>query len=513
MIRVCLHTGLAVLLSASALAQSDASVDVYSIPHVTVVDGVYHVATQTLEMNGGSTSMPVNTQVIYNNTCPTPYFASALNGTTWVDDGRIPTSNSPVPNNGTLNNYRVNKFQIGYCTRDLAGVFSIRVRFWQSLLQNTTTCTSLAGAGVPTADFTLTGVPGAPTVGTLTCYILDIDLTGGFEFCMQGDADGSFNADAFQDGFGWGATLLGQTGADVPSTGGFIMAGVIPPGAGTAVPCPVGEGTYYNTPGAVTATGLGNDLTVWREGMGGQSTVCTTFGSGRQGFHLKIWADVDDCTTCPGNPNADGDGAPDCIDGCPDDPNKIAPGQCGCGTPDDDSDSDGTADCNDICPHDAGQATCGFCFCDSISPAQSPPCNNGGDVGHGCKNSKTGSTGALLTSTGGVSVATNDLVLTTSGMMAGSFSVFLQGTRQVNSGMGGLSSAYDGLACVEGSLVRLGRFGTLNGSNSVGNIASLGAIPPAGGTFHYQTVYRNQVLFCTPATLNTSNAVAVHWQP
>jgi hypothetical protein len=40
------------------------------------------------------------------------------------------------------------------------------------------------------------------------------------------------------------------------------------------------------------------------------------------------------------------------VDLCPSDPNKSAPGQCGCGNPDTDTDNDGTADCNDNCPAD-----------------------------------------------------------------------------------------------------------------------------------------------------------------
>ncbi|MBX2984279.1 MAG: T9SS type A sorting domain-containing protein [Flavobacteriales bacterium] len=73
---------------------------------------------------------------------------------------------------------------------------------------------------------------------------------------------------------------------------------------------------------------------------------------------------------CPDDPNklepgacgcgipdtdTDGDGTADCIDGCPTDPNKIAPGACGCGIPDIDSDGDGIADCIDSCPSLPGE--------------------------------------------------------------------------------------------------------------------------------------------------------------
>ena len=51
----------------------------------------------------------------------------------------------------------------------------------------------------------------------------------------------------------------------------------------------------------------------------------------------------------PGLPNTDtdGDGMPDCVDGCPDDPEKTDPGTCGCHVPDTDSDDDGTPNCID----------------------------------------------------------------------------------------------------------------------------------------------------------------------
>ncbi|MFH1723766.1 MAG: PKD domain-containing protein [Elusimicrobiota bacterium] len=50
-------------------------------------------------------------------------------------------------------------------------------------------------------------------------------------------------------------------------------------------------------------------------------------------------------------------------DACPDDPDKTAPGACGCGVPDTDSDGDGTADCIDDCPADLGKTEPGICGC------------------------------------------------------------------------------------------------------------------------------------------------------
>jgi parallel beta-helix repeat protein len=53
-------------------------------------------------------------------------------------------------------------------------------------------------------------------------------------------------------------------------------------------------------------------------------------------------------------PDSDGDGTPDVCDNCPEDPNKVEPGECGCGVPDtnDDKDADGIPDCIDTCPNE-----------------------------------------------------------------------------------------------------------------------------------------------------------------
>lgn len=73
---------------------------------------------------------------------------------------------------------------------------------------------------------------------------------------------------------------------------------------------------------------------------------------------------ADACDDCPDNPDlialgacgcdstdSDNDGIFNCIDGCPNDPLKTAPGLCGCGVSDTgDADGDGVPDCTDQCP-------------------------------------------------------------------------------------------------------------------------------------------------------------------
>jgi hypothetical protein len=59
----------------------------------------------------------------------------------------------------------------------------------------------------------------------------------------------------------------------------------------------------------------------------------------------------------------DNDGVPNCIDGCPVDPNKTSPGICGCGVADTNTDNDALPDCIDQCPLDPNKLFPGSCGC------------------------------------------------------------------------------------------------------------------------------------------------------
>ncbi len=98
----------------------------------------------------------------------------------------------------------------------------------------------------------------------------------------------------------------------------------------------------------------------------------------------------------------DNDGTPNCNDGCPNDANKIAPGQCGCGSAEpstvcndnnactindviqancacsgtfQDTDGDGTCNANDGCPNDPAKIAPGQCGCNAPEPGTA--CDDG----------------------------------------------------------------------------------------------------------------------------------------
>lgn len=162
-----------------------------------------------------------------------------------------------------------------------------------------------------------------------------------------------------------------------------------------------------------------------------------------------------------------------------------------------------------------------FCFGDG-SGTQCPCGNNSPlGLGRGCENSNPLNDGAKLSavdSSGNpgpsVSVTANDLHLKSEGMMPGTIFLIRQGTATVSGGLGAWSSLYDGLDCVGGTVVRLGRATTGAGTNTFFGVAGVAGLQAVAQTLYYQAEYRNAfALFCPSATWNTTNALQICWTP
>jgi hypothetical protein len=120
------------------------------------------------------------------------------------------------------------------------------------------------------------------------------------------------------------------------------------------------------------------------EGIGGCEPLCEF----QQCFGRACREEVSDgcggTFTCGVNIDNDEDGVNCLSDACDNDPDKIAPGACGCGTPDEDTDSDGTLDCNEECDNDPDKTEPGVCGCGA---ADTDTDNDGtADCNDGCDN-------------------------------------------------------------------------------------------------------------------------------
>ncbi len=151
-------------------------------------------------------------------------------------------------------------------------------------------------------------------------------------------------------------------------------------------------------------------------------------------------------------------------------------------------------------------------FCHGDGDVIACPCGNNGTPGNGCANSAFAS-GASLSATGVASVASDSVSLNAANM-TGSIAIFFQGATQLPPFV-----VDDGIGCVGGPVVRLGAKVVAAGSASYPSttdpsVSVRGGVPAVGGTFFYQTFYRNAVAtFCPPATSNRTNGLMILWAP
>ncbi|NUP95258.1 MAG: hypothetical protein HUU28_03750 [Planctomycetaceae bacterium] len=301
------------LLATSALAQDDVLTLNVPIEHVGTLHMATGVITPPIQMGPGMAAL-ATPGVIYNNNalpyavapCNTVFINGIALGQARIDDGRIPTRTSPAPATGALDEYFVSSFQIGYCTTEddpsIGGPGArVTVLFWE----NYDGCIDLTTAGAPTAAYNLT-LPGTLTTGTNRCVTININLVGGFEFTMKGDAEGTFNGTAADDKFGWGMQVNTLTTGKTIS---IIRAGQLT-GSGATV---AGDGTHYQNPGTVQGTGLDNDNLYYLStsatagncfaGATTQTTCPSQPGPIYGGYYLQMTAA--DLTDCNGNGRSD----------------------------------------------------------------------------------------------------------------------------------------------------------------------------------------------------------------
>lgn len=148
-------------------------------------------------------------------------------------------------------------------------------------------------------------------------------------------------------------------------------------------------------------------------------------------------------------------------------------------------------------------------FC--ASSVAACPCANAGAEHHGCA-SLIYPRGGYLGGYGTPSVASDSFLLQAQ-EVSGLTTLFYQGDAQMSA-----TPLDDGLACVSGSLIRLGVRSNVGGVSSYPQTGDLsvsvrGMVPALGGTRYYQCWYRNALPFCTPATTNRTNGLIVVWVP
>ncbi|MFT7678879.1 MAG: hypothetical protein ACI8QC_002877 [Planctomycetota bacterium] len=305
-------SSIAILLTASASGQSVLQPE--AMPSGARNAGIYHVASGTWTRTSGSIAA-LGPDVIYRNDAPSGYFTtlggSSVNGDfSIIDSGRIPTTSGPIAG-VTEDVYVVDGLQFSYCS-DVAGP-NVGITF--NLYESYTPCDLIVTA--PQNPFALAGslsavgLPGGQS-GFAACWIITLDVSGGGEFCLEGDggsANPGYNGDLDLESFGIEWIFNGVAGTST----GPIMAGDPSWSVGVAGAFLWGGGgTYYHPMSTCSDTGLDTTDEFAIDGLNAAITPgCFFFGGYKNtngcggpsstpfsSFHTVIYADVGVAASC-----------------------------------------------------------------------------------------------------------------------------------------------------------------------------------------------------------------------
>jgi hypothetical protein len=481
--------GSSLIASGAARAQGNASSRLRPITAPVKDAGVYHLGLGTWTRHVETAAL-AGQDIIYANTCNTGYFGAQINGETWSDEGRVPSTSGPVnapnQNKGCQNGYAVSGFQIAYCTSNSPHSFACTIGFQARYA----TC----AAPAPMHSFVLTGLPGCPPTRAQACWLITIDLSASSQsFLMVADGTGTFPAgDAATDHlFGWQFTT---TVVAIPAnTQGPIISGQ----SGTAAAaCSGVDGTRWDTlPGAPAPTwpanttsgnvaqptgpedGLGMDTQDhFRIDHGPVADGCYWFGGsagpGVHGnplasFHLRLFANAHcGCVGCPGHD--------DCVPGV----NGVI--ACPCNNP-------------------------------QVPAGSNRGCNNSSNTG-----------GAQLTSTGNSSLANDTVHFTSAGEKPNASTILLQGKDPLLAA--GIPFG-QGVRCIDAALKRLYVHSAMSGTVTFPQggdpdihteSSNHGDTIAPGSTRHYMCYYRDPIVLggCSANdTWNATPAQAIVWTP
>jgi hypothetical protein len=475
------------LVTGTLAAQQHARSSMRPITGPVKDGGVYHLGLGTWT-RGVQAPASTGPAILYSNTCPTSYYGAQINGETWSDEGRIPSTTGPVTppnqNAGCSTSYVVDAFQIGYCTT-ITFPFACNIGFQDSYVS--------CALPAPAHSFVLTGLPHGSPQFPPNCWIVTIDLAAiSQSFAMLADGVGSFavGSAATNHLFGWQFTTTVPTPAN--STGPLIAGRGGPP----ATNCSGVDGTRWDTlPGAPAPTwpanltsgnytnpqgpegGLGMDTQDhFRIDNGRVASGCYFFGgsagAGTQGnpfgsFHLRVFTAMD----CPPPPL----GVDECIPGV----GGVMP--CPCNNP-------------------------------QVPAGSIRGCNNSSNTG-----------GAQLSSIGMASLANDTANFTSSGEKPTATTIFLQAKDPLIAA--GVKFG-QGVRCVNNTLKRLYVHNAAGGivqfphgadPNIHTRSAAVGDVILPGTQRHYIAYYRDPTVLggCIPLidTFNATQGQVVAWVP